>query len=311
MLRNESWVRITIDDDAWNGTDASGCGHSLQHEVDVECENKATGPGDAWGQNRKDYLIKWHGTREEVRTQNGFTANSPEEKAYWKNWERACPYVRNGACCDWDAPEEYGGCCGDSSPNSSLLLEGLTSPPVPTSSPSSSLAPTPDYTLCYTENVVILVDMDGANVMLPEGAVEIERAFDDFVSFHVNQLWVEGSTLSMLSVFYRDLTDALACDRRMDVAANPPLVYTALCDDGYARVGIFVDLDINSAHAAVCESPSDTSVFETAYYLEISCARIQCENSVAPSIAPSVSPSIIPSALPTVEPTSSPPERCT
>jgi hypothetical protein len=35
------WVRITIDDDAWNGTLASGCGHEQQHDIWDECANKA------------------------------------------------------------------------------------------------------------------------------------------------------------------------------------------------------------------------------------------------------------------------------
>jgi hypothetical protein len=35
------WVRITIDDDAWNGTSASGCGHEQQHDIREECSNKS------------------------------------------------------------------------------------------------------------------------------------------------------------------------------------------------------------------------------------------------------------------------------
>ena len=48
-----------LDDDAWGGENASGCGHQLEHDVEVDCANKA--PWTAWGANRKDYLIKWHG----------------------------------------------------------------------------------------------------------------------------------------------------------------------------------------------------------------------------------------------------------
>ena len=90
------WVRITIDDDAWGGSDASGCGHKFNHDVDEECSNKVDPFDDAWGLNRRDYLIKWHGSKDETCTREEFAAKSAEEKEYWKVWERACPFVRNG-----------------------------------------------------------------------------------------------------------------------------------------------------------------------------------------------------------------------
>lgn len=116
------WVRITIDDDAWNGTAASGCGHSLQHDVGIEdCPSK--GPDyAAWGEHRQDYLIRWHGTRDNLAEDNGWSAltcnggsdkchpSSEEEKDYWFYWERACPSVRNSQCC---GNYQLGACCGD------------------------------------------------------------------------------------------------------------------------------------------------------------------------------------------------------
>jgi len=97
------WVRITIDEDAWNG---EGCGHR-QHDVRDECKNKA--PWTAWGVNRMDYLIKYHGTRAQVA--NSLGGNTAEIKKYWRKWEPACPYVRNGKCCSWTDPDNM--CCGD------------------------------------------------------------------------------------------------------------------------------------------------------------------------------------------------------
>jgi cysteine-rich repeat protein len=97
------WVRITIDDDAWKG---NMCGHESEHDVLIDCKNKDP---SFWGENHKDYLIKDHGTRQDVRNSKKFARNSADEKAYWKYWERACPYVRNGHCCSWDD----GDCCGD------------------------------------------------------------------------------------------------------------------------------------------------------------------------------------------------------
>ena len=96
------WVRITIDDDAWTG---NMCGHESEHDVWIDCNKEDY---SAWGPNHKDYLIYDHGTREDVCQREGFARNSAEEKAYWKNWERACPYVRNGHCCSW----HDGTCCG-------------------------------------------------------------------------------------------------------------------------------------------------------------------------------------------------------
>ena len=126
------WVRITIDDDAWGGADASGCGHQREHDVEIDCANKA--PWTAWGANRKDYLIKWHGTREQVRQENGWTQNSQDEKTYWRYWERACPYVRQDNCCDWAS----GSCCGDD-PNAT---PGPTPNPTPGPTPNPTPAPT-------------------------------------------------------------------------------------------------------------------------------------------------------------------------
>lgn len=43
----------------------------------------------------KDYLLKDHGPRGDY------------DNTYWQDWERACPSVRNGKCCD----EALGNCC--------------------------------------------------------------------------------------------------------------------------------------------------------------------------------------------------------
>ena len=97
------WVRITIDDDAWNTT---MCGHSTEHDVRIDCNNK-TKDFEIWAPHYKDYVLKWHGTHEDVRKKHGWTQNCAEEKAYWREWEHACPYVRNGKCC------QAGDCCGE------------------------------------------------------------------------------------------------------------------------------------------------------------------------------------------------------
>ena len=113
------WVRITIDEDAWNG---SGCGHQ-EHDILFDC-NMNVKNRTKWGANHKDYLIKDHGTRADVRAKlealyglapgelgNGGNPGQTHEieKAYWRHWEPACPFVRGTACCDWAT----GDCCGD------------------------------------------------------------------------------------------------------------------------------------------------------------------------------------------------------
>ena len=110
------WVRITIDDDAWNP--GNMCGHGPQHNVTEECKGKDL---TKWGKNRIDYLLYDHGTHEDVRKQHGFAWNSAEEKEYWRHWEHACPYVRNGKCCDWGSEN----CCGDkpAEPTPNAVLE--------------------------------------------------------------------------------------------------------------------------------------------------------------------------------------------
>jgi hypothetical protein len=152
---NNPWVRITIDDDAWNGTAASGCGHMEQHDVGIEdCPGKDN--YDAWGEtHRRDYLIMWHGTRDLLAAQNGWSdltcnggsgkcaPSSDEEKDYWFYWERACPSVRNGACC---GNEELGACCGDDPYpllSSAPSATPTGSPPAPTLPPAEDIPPPP------------------------------------------------------------------------------------------------------------------------------------------------------------------------
>lgn len=94
---NNPWVRITIDKDAWgdtyrgsedNGT--SGCGHKREHDVRLDCNKDDYTP---WAPYYKDYLIKDHGKKDEYDWY---------DNAYWRDWEPACPSVRNGKCCDPD-----------------------------------------------------------------------------------------------------------------------------------------------------------------------------------------------------------------
>jgi len=141
------WVRITIDDDAWAGTEE--CGHGVQHDVEEDCNGRDD--WTPWGTIHHDYVLKDHGTRgmgsrEYVNFINGWVDNGDEEKSYWKVWEKACPYVRNGACCDIAAGE----CCGYGDPATSTApppASTTASPPDTTAPPpASTTAPPPDTT---------------------------------------------------------------------------------------------------------------------------------------------------------------------
>jgi hypothetical protein len=145
----------------------------LQHDVGIEdCPNKDT--YDAWGEiHRRDYLIMWHGTRDLLAeryewsdlTCNGSGKCSPssdEEKDYWFYWERACPSVRNGACC---GNEELGACCGD---DPYPLLTG-----VPTAAPTGA-TPVPILTTIEDIPAACGVDMGATSstVCMPVGSVK-------------------------------------------------------------------------------------------------------------------------------------------
>jgi len=128
------WVRITIDDDAWAGTEL--CGHGVQHDIEQDCNGRTD--WTPWGDETHDHVLRDHGTRgsgsrEYVNYLNGWESNSAEEKEYWKKWEKACPYVRNGACCDIAAGE----CCTGSTETTTTT----TAPPPETTTETTTVAP--------------------------------------------------------------------------------------------------------------------------------------------------------------------------
>jgi uncharacterized repeat protein (TIGR01451 family) len=161
------WVRITIDDDAWDDA-LKGCGgHKREHNVTDECAKY--GPDwTAWGMHRGDYLIKKHGTRATVRADNGFPEDCKgsaciDEKAYWFKWERACPAVRNdpkpNACCSWDQTDEteldFNMCCGD--------------PPAPYALPLPDASVEIQKTVKSKGDVCSVGDLGGEHLMGDEG----------------------------------------------------------------------------------------------------------------------------------------------
>ena len=122
---NNRWVCITVNDDAWGGEAASGCGlkqHNVTEDCNVTAKEAQSGmtADEIWGIGRRvDYLIAEHGTRETLRSEmvwapadchDGVNCKFlDEEKDYWFNWERACLYIRHGNCCGSVAK---GACCG-------------------------------------------------------------------------------------------------------------------------------------------------------------------------------------------------------
>jgi hypothetical protein len=189
------WVRITIDDDAWDD-DLKGCGgHKREHDIRDECASKA--PWTEWGTNRRDYLIKEHGTRATVRADNDFeegcNGNNCPEKDYWFKWERACPAVRNppknNACCSWD-PADDNMCCGDPpapAPTPSLSNE---SSEVATSAATPEPSPAPTHcsmnmgvtgaTLCDNDqNGVVLIEKKTGNDIVILSGYDVSQIIYD------------------------------------------------------------------------------------------------------------------------------------
>jgi hypothetical protein len=78
---NNPWIRITIDANAWSDFD---CKHG-QHTV-TTCTGKNL---TFWGTNTDDYILKVHGTRDEVAASLGGIQS--DISSYWKAWEPACP----------------------------------------------------------------------------------------------------------------------------------------------------------------------------------------------------------------------------
>ena len=168
------WVRITIDDDAWNGTQASGCGHQ-QHWVNGTCTGKNL---TYWGSHDRDYLLMDHGTY------------GSHDKAYWDIWEPACPYVRSdklhNPCCNRTAGE----CCGD--------------PPVVPSTPAPVPAPTPAPFVCVPpltstetspcDKDIKVLEKDGSSSIGSDPIVITTQA-DGYVTFNIKKQWDSNGTV--------------------------------------------------------------------------------------------------------------------
>lgn len=129
---NNPWVRITIDASAWV---EHSCGHTIE-----SCNGKDP---TYWGDYQGDYILKIHGTRDQVADM--YNDNAQEIRNYWKHWEPACPSVRNGNCCDFDG--EYGySCCGRANIDPSMPGGAGPNPSVspvalPTLAPAPTFAP--------------------------------------------------------------------------------------------------------------------------------------------------------------------------
>lgn len=149
---NNPWVRITIDWHAFEADDGlcaeDGNDHT-RHEVRQDCYqgDQSVDIAAIWGtrggNDGEDFLIRFHGTREDVATNftNGATMTDglnefADEQEYWKYWERACPSVREdrgaNSCC------QGADCCGY---DPSVPIAPTPTPPTP--SPNNEIGPTP------------------------------------------------------------------------------------------------------------------------------------------------------------------------
>lgn len=251
-------------------------------------------------------MIKWHGTREQVRQEHGWSSNgrSQEEKEYWRYWERACPYVNQDKCCDW----ESGSCCGDApsletpsptrspTPNPTPApTPGPTPAPtphptpaptdVPSASPSISQAPTDCYNLSLESTA-------GANVALPAGAIRVSPTGDqDTVEFTIKQVW-DRDSVALMAVHYAEELGSNECAKASPMAFGAEITHKAVCVDQMAQVQVYVymtdDESFDPEDCDACKAPDENSPDIVAYYFELPC-HAHCDQDTLP---PTQSPTI-------------------
>ena len=124
------WVRITIDSSAWSWDDDDTGKHN-QHSILTCGGNKDL---TKWGENQSDYILKIHGSRNEVAT--SLNDDSTAINNYWDEWEPACPARRGEACCTSGES-----CCNGSSPTTSDDPSSDDDSSAPSTPPSTSIEP--------------------------------------------------------------------------------------------------------------------------------------------------------------------------
>jgi hypothetical protein len=321
------WVRMTIDLDAWGDADDLGyCEH--QHEDDLgvsDCLNDSNGsPYDQedyqryWGEHRADYLIKAHGTRAEVRQANNWSAdgNDPEEQAYWFEWERACPYVRNGECCSW----EDGTCCG-----APQELEPECRQDVKLFKVENGVSTYTDETGEREEGVIydrIPIVIESQN---EEGSVKFQLNTNEFAAFFEDKTGQTDHQIDEVWIQYHSFVDgdSTKCMSKTNVpypSSVPSETFTAKCMQGVPITVVslwVVDTNLSAADDAevddCCRKPLDTNFPQPQPSAVQYTFLLHCETTCAPpSSSPTSLPSSRPTALPTKEtssPSSSPSDK--
>ena len=141
--------------------------------------------------------------------------------------------------------------------------------------PCEPVAPAP--TDCVAQFTPELNGTIGMEMPFPEDAVKITALTGDTVEFTVNQTWVVGGNLTMMSVHYRDSVATDDCATSQKVAYGQSVTYSAICWGQYASVGIYLYTgdDFNNAELCEqCQPPEQDDENMVAFYFELPCEII-------------------------------------
>jgi hypothetical protein len=143
--------------------------------------------------------------------------------------------------------------------------------------------PTPAPNICEDPHM----EITGANVQLPNKAIEVVSFNGDSIDFRLSQLWDLVGPVKMISVHLHASSGLTDCEKNIDVEAGAELLYTAVCIAGFAEVNVFVYVgegEFNPGECDGCEMPGEDDINIVSYYFEIPCA---CNT---PLVEPSLSP---------------------
>jgi hypothetical protein len=145
-----------------------------------------------------------------------------------------------------------------------VICDPITVPPIP--------APTD----CVAEFIPELNGTIGMAMPLPEDAVKIVALTGDTVEFTVNQTWVVGGNVTMMSVHYRDSVATDDCATTENVEYGRSVTYTAVCWGKYASLVVYLYTadDLNTELCEQCQSPEQDDQNMVAFYFELPCEII-------------------------------------
>jgi type VI protein secretion system component Hcp len=153
-------------------------------------------------------------------------------------------------------------------------------------------SPTDSPTPCIEKASPDFIESIGADVELPEDAVQIVKQHQagGAVDIVINQIWNRAG-IDLMSIHYYDSDGSFDCVKNHNVDYGAKLPYTAHCLDGVADVIVYVVVadGPDSELCEFCQAPDESSTSMVAYSFEISCDPI-CVEEIAIAAPPSPAP---------------------